>query len=220
MKKVFEFIKELRKKPYGKAVLFFGFYLIFFIVILLVLNLNGIKDDEETEKITGLNIQYIKRYNYAFKYKVVLDDSTYNYEGNKDNSTFNYTYNGKEYYYQNSKSYNKGETTEIDNPIKFYKLFDESITSELLKVAYIESKTMYNTGDVGYGLLLSSNTLNKVLDDKDTDVDEIPNKIKVTLGTNNFVKEINYNLDSYCKSNNTCKKLDITISYDEFSPRS
>ena len=220
MKKVIEFIKELRKKPYGKAVIFFGFYLIFFIVILLVLNLNGTKDKEETEKITGINIQYIKRYNYAFKYKVVLDDNTYSYEGNKDNSTFNYTYNGREYYNENNKSYIKKDATEIDNPIKFNKLFDESITIELLKGAYIESKTMYNTGDVGYGLLLSSNTLNKVLDGKDTDVDEIPNKIKVILGTNNFVKEINYNLDSYCKSNNTCKKIDITINYDEFSQRS
>ena len=203
MKKVIEFIKELKKKPYGKGVFFFGFYLIFFIVVFIILGLGGNNKNKETETISGISVKYLEKYNYSFQYKVVVDNKTYDYIGNKNNNTFKYTYEGKEYNYE-------------DKRFEFNKFFDESIVDEITKSSYIDSKTVYAGGEIVYNLLVSSNTLNKIIDGNDTDFEEIPNKIKVTIN-NGFVNEISYDLNSYCVNNDNCNKLSIIINYKEFS---
>ena len=216
MKKVIEFIKELKKKPYGKGVLFFGFYLIFFIIVFIIIGIGGSNKTKKYENTSNFNTKYLENYNYSFEYKVVLDNNTYSYIGNKNNDIFNYTYDGKNYYNSKDKSYIKEEEKEVDNPIKFYSLFDKSIMDKIINSSYIESKTTYDNGTIVYNLLISSNTLNKLLNDKDTDVEEIPNKIKVSI-SNGFINEINYDLNSYCKINDSCSSLNITITYKEFS---
>lgn len=221
MSKVIGYLKELRKKPYGKAVFFFGFYLIFFIVIFLILNLGGNDKTKEVQNTNKFNNDYFGKYNYSFEYKVVLDNNTYSYVGSKNDDTFEYTYSGKEYLNKNGISYNKeDESKEIENPIKFNTFFDESVISEVLNSSYIESKTTYDSGDSVYNLLISSNTLNKIIDDRDTDIEEIPNKIKLSINSNGFINEISYSLDSYCEINDSCNKLSIITSYKEFSIRS
>ena len=37
MKRVLEYFKDLKSKSYGKAVLFFGFYFVFFAVIIILI---------------------------------------------------------------------------------------------------------------------------------------------------------------------------------------
>ena len=221
MKKYIEMIKELYKKPYGKAVLFFGFYLIFFVIIAVAARIGGrtsldVKYDKET--ITGITTNELKNYNYSFDYKVVLDDTTYSYVGSKESSKFNYTYNGKEYYNDKTKSYIKEEDwKEVDNPIKLNKFFNEINVDRVLENSYIESKTTYDSGDTTYNLLVSSNTLNKLIDEKETDYDEAPNKIIVSIDKDNYIKEINYNLNSYCKMRDDCNSLSLTIKYTNYS---
>ena len=61
MKNVIEFIKELRKKPYGKAVFFFGFYLIFFIVIFIILGFGGTNSREKQNEEEATFAYNIKR---------------------------------------------------------------------------------------------------------------------------------------------------------------
>ena len=212
MKNAIEFIKELRKKPYGKPVMFFGFYLIFFIVIGLIL-LFG----DSASKVSDINntSSYKSYFNgkYTFTYKVLLDGENYVYSVNKKYNEYSFIYDNKEYTTINNKTY--VDENEIENPIKFNILFNEDKLLKILDDSYRESKTTYDSGDEVYNLLISSNTLNKILDDKDTDFEEIPNKIKMTISSKK-VKEINYNLDSYCKLNNLCKKgLNIIIDYSE-----
>lgn len=212
-------MKELWKKPYGKAVYFFGFYLIFFIALGIISNTMGKSTTSNYNSGTNsIRVSALKKYNYTFDYKVVLDDVTYSYEGSKVNNTLNYTYDGKEYYNNNGKSYNKEDLKEIDNPIKFNKFLDEEAIVGLLKSSYIESKTTYDSGAASYNLLISSNTLNKIISNKDTDVEEIPNRIKASIDENKLIKSVNYNLDSYCKLNELCtNNLNIIISFDNYS---
>ena len=217
MKNTIEFLKELRKKPYGKAAFFFGFYLIFFIVIFLIFSIGG-KDTNKNDN--NADNKYFKNYNYSYEYKVVLDNNTYTYTGSKEGIYFKYNYNGKEYYSSGSKSFVKEEEVkEVDNPVKFSKFFDEDIIVEIINASYIDSHTTYGNGEALYNLLTSSNTLNKILDGKETDYDEVPNKIKITV-KEKHISEINYNLDSYCKNNDSCNSLNITISYSNYSSKS
>ena len=213
MKKVIEFLKELRKKPYGKGVFFFGFYLIFFIVVFIMLNVGGNINLDKKESSFNSKLE---KYNYSFEYRIILDNNTYSYIGTKNNNIFNYTYDGKDYYSDGEKSYLKEDSKEVENPIKFSKLFDENIINLIINSSYIESNTRYASREVVYNLLISSNTLSKLLDNKDIDVDEVPNKIKISIN-NGFINEINYDLDSYCKINDTCSSLNITINYKEFN---
>lgn len=211
MKKVIEFIKELKKKPYGKSVMFFGFYLIFFIVIgLIYLFGDSPYKKSDTENTPSYNSFFDTKYN--FTYKVELDGENYIYSVNKKHNEYSFIYDNKEYTMINNDTYIEEDV--IENPIKFSNLFNENKLLKILDGSYRESKTTYDNGDEVYNLLVSSNTLNKILDKKDTDFEEIPNKIKMII-RNKKVKEINYNLDSYCKLNKLCnEELNIIIVYN------
>ena len=220
MKQVIEYLKELKKKPYGKSVMFFGFYLILFIIIFIIISVGGKNKYNEVEEISGINTKYIQTYNYEFEYNVVLDNVTYTYVGTKNNKVFNYTYNSKEYYTDGEKTYIKEDSSEVENPIKFSKFLGERVINAITESAYIESKTAHSNGDIDYNLLISSNTLYKLLDDKDTDYEEVPNKVNVSISNKNFINEIDYDLNSYCVMNDLCKSLNITIKYKVISDES
>ena len=221
MKNVFGFLKELRKKSYGKSIFFFGFYFIFFIVIFLMIFLGGNKEGEEEKETNDVIYRNPIIYNYSFNYKVTLDDKTYEYIGNKKNSIFEYKYNNNEYYTEDKKSYIKdSEWKEIENPIKIYEFLEEQNINKILQMAYLESKTTYDNGDVSYNLLVSSNTLNLLVYGEKTDIEEVPNKIVVSMNKNKYINSISYNLDNYCKNSDICNKLNIIIEYKEYSSKS
>ncbi len=217
MKKLIEYIKELRKKPYGNAVLFFGFYIIFFTIISIMARTGSVGNVGQDNESTGVVVNNLEKYNYSFEYKVVLDNDTYSYTGNKEYNTIYYKYNGKEYYNRDDKSYIKEDNwKEVDNPIKFYSFLKETNMNNIINSSYIDSKNNYDNGEVAYNLLVSSNTLNKMINGVETDYDEIPNKIKVSVN-NGYISEINYNLDNYCKEKDSCKSLNIIVNYKEFN---
>ncbi|MBR5370507.1 MAG: hypothetical protein IK137_04315 [Bacilli bacterium] len=216
MKNYIEGIKEFNKKPYGKPILFFGFYFILFTVLLIMINSGS--NDTPKEKQIVVDFGNIEKYNYSFEYKILLDGNTYIYSGNKDIDVFNYTYNGIDYYYKNGKSYLKDDIKEIENPMKFDMFFKENMLEDIIKSAYVDTYKIYDSGEKVYNLLISSNELNELIDNKNTDIDEIPNKIKVSMNYRGYPSEINYDLNSYCINNNLCKNnLSIIISYKEFS---
>ena len=211
MKKVINFIKELNKKPYGKAVIFFGIYAILFLVLAIfarTLPSNG----GNTNKNNKSKALVSKK--YSFNYNVNIDDSIYSYDGSKDNANLEFIYNGEKYSLIGGKYYKDGNNSNsVDNPMKFEKFFMEENITQIIQSSYFESQTTYGDGRILYNFLISSNTINKLLDNKDTDFSEVPNKISLTIGNNNLEKIV-YELDSYCKLNTLCSKgLKITISY-------
>ena len=78
MKKGIEIIKELKKTSKGKAILFFGGYLIFFIVVILFVKFSTrsttLPSDYEKGKSSGkeISIDKLVENNYLFTYKIVL----------------------------------------------------------------------------------------------------------------------------------------------------
>ena len=65
-----------------------------------------------------------------------------------------------------------------------------------------------------YDLSITSDTINKIIDNKDTDTEEVPNKIIVYADENGEIYKISYNLDSYCKIIEGCQNtLKIDLEY-------
>ena len=96
-------------------------------------------------------------------------------------------------------------------------LYSDSMV-ELIKSSFYESKTVYEDGRTTYNLLISSNTINKVLHNVDSDFEENPNKLLLTLDDNGSIKEITMELNSYCTLNKKCQKsLKMTLKYDNYT---
>ena len=219
MKKFIELIKELRKTPRGRGLLFFAFYFVVFAVLIIIIKLNDgnvyTEKDYEPGVAYSFNTSYIEKNNYHFEYIITKDNTKHLYVGDKYNDTELFTYNNKEYYYDGTKYYI--DDKEVSNPYLYPEFVDFTNIKSLLKVAKYDSKTSYESGTTKYNFLLSSNTINSLINKKETDIDEEPNSISVSTNTNNIANEISYHLDSYCDYDKSCKnKLEINLTYSKF----
>ena len=157
--------------------------------------------------------------NYSYSYDILLDDKEYKYTGKRDNHDELFTYNDKEYY-KNFDNYfvNNGVWVKSENPFIFSDFLYSDSMVELIKSSFYESKTVYEDGRTTYNLLISSNTINKVLHNVDSDFEENPNKLLLTLDDNGSIKEITMELNSYCTLNKKCQKsLKMTLKYDNYT---
>ena len=159
MKKVIEFIKELKKKPYGKSVMFFGFYLIFFIVIgLIYLFGDSPYKKSDTENTPSYNSFFDTKYN--FTYKVELDGENYIYSVNKKHNEYSFIYDNKEYTMINNDTYIEEDI--IENPIKFSILFNENKLLKIEKLKLVSNNSFFiNSFVLGLNLYID-NTDNKI----------------------------------------------------------
>ena len=222
MKELFENIKELSKTTKGKAILFFGFYFVFFIIIMIIARFGSRNytkpSDYEKGKSGTFYINDIVDKNYGFTYQVSLDNVKYTYTGTRNSNNTLFDYNGNNYFSSDDKYFiNNSIWSKCDNPIMFYNFINPSKLTSILENSWNEANTSYADGRHEYSLLISTNTLNKLLDSKNTDYDEIPNKIVVSTDSDKLANKITYNLDSYCKLNNLCdNSLSLEISYYRF----
>lgn len=211
MKKIIKFIKELRKKPYGKAVIFFSIYFIIFVgIIIFIKTIPNSSNNPNNKKKNNKNLIAEK---YAFNYNVTLDGVNYNYDGNKDKDSLTFNYNGEKYTKNGEKYYKNDDSSNIvDSPMKFEKFFIEDYVAKVLESAYFESQTTYENKTALYNFLISTNTINSILDNNNTDFSENPNRIIITINENSY--KIEYQLDSYCKLNKLCNdSLKISTNY-------
>lgn len=221
MKKYIEAFKELKKKPYGKAVIFFGFYLIFFIFLAIMARTSPRRvinsgDYQKGKKRTASLVSLIKN-NYSFSYKINLDEGNYIYTGNKKGKEYYFIYNSQEYKIIDNICYinENNNWKETSSPIKFNKFINPEELNEVLKSSSFEAKTTFDDGKEVYNYLLSTNTINYLFDKNNTDYDEIPNRITISLNTNGEIETISFDLNSYCKLNNLCSNnLKIEMSYE------
>lgn len=219
MKQFIELIKELRKTPRGKGILFFAFYFVVFLVLIIIIKLNGDNVYKEKEYEAGrpysFDTTYLENNNYHFEYIITKDDKKYIYIGDKYNDKELFQFNNKEYFYDGEKYY--VDKKEVTNPYLYPELIDIVNIKTLLELATYDSKTSYESGLTKYNFLLSSNTINANVYSKNTDIDEVPNSITIGTNSSDIMDEITYHLDSYCKYDSNCKdKLEINLSYDKF----
>jgi hypothetical protein len=225
MKKIFETIKELNKTPRGKAILFFGFYLIFFIFIIIFVrvgsrNSTGSYEYEKGNGTSNYNfdISGIANSNYKFTYTITVDGVASVYSGEKYEDTELITYNNNNYY-RNGDNYFINNTLWIksDNPYIYSDFLEYDNISNLLVAASYESKTSYDSGKEIYNFLISTNTINQLLNNINSDFSEEPNRITISSDEDKNINEIIYYLDSYCTLNKLCNNsLKIDLVYDDF----
>lgn len=222
MKNVIENIQELKKNPKGNAIIFFLFYLVFFIILFLFIrhtgNENALLQEYEKGNSNDFNNNGILNSNYMFDYKVYLDSIMHDYYGKKNGDVESFKYNNVDYYRNGDAFFsNNGTWVKCDSPYKFSEFMDLDNLNLIMNSASYESKTEFEDGRVNYNYLISSNTLNKILYNVNTDYDEVPNSIVLESDTNNNIVSITFNLDSLCKLNKTCKSsLKIELNYDMF----
>lgn len=222
MKDKKEQLSEIMQDPKKKAIVFFGGYVIFFILVIFFLrSVHNPIDPEGYEMGSSItyNEQSFLKDNYSYTYNIVLDGKEYKYTGKKNNHDELFTYNDKEYY-KNFDNYfvNEGVWVKSENPFIFSDFFYSESMVNLIKYSFFESKTLYEDGKTTYNLLVSTNTINKLLHNEDSDFDEVPNKLLVTIDENRNIKEISMELNSYCILNKKCEKsLNINMKYDNYS---
>lgn len=219
------FLKELTSTPRGKGVVFFGAYLLFFIVIAIIARTGGSGELSNNKSYeTGSPLQFslanIQNSNYQFTYEFIIDNTTYLYQGTKtiDKELFNF--NNTTQYYANKNVYfmnNSGVWINTQNPYILKEFVDIKTISSLIEASTYVSKTEYDSGKNVYSFSLSSASISKLLNNTDLDIEEIPNELIVGTDNDNYVNSLKFNLDSYCKVKQLCtNSMKINLSYELF----
>jgi hypothetical protein len=223
MGKLIDKIKEISKDPKGKAFLFFGFYIVFFAIVFLFINLTDSTltygdDYEKSYSSYTYNLNNIFSNNYAFKYSVDLDNNVHSYIGAKKDDVETIKYNNLDYYRNGNTFLVNGTTwTNTSNPYVFSEYFDTLNIKKILENSYFVSKTMFENGTTSFNFAISSNTLNTLLYGINTDFDEVPNQVVIYTDNNKNVNKITFNLDSLCRNNKVCNYgLKINLEYEMF----
>lgn len=215
-------IKELMKTPRGRAILFFGAYLLFFLFIAIFARTGGtsnINKKYESGSPLAFSLSGIEKSNYKFKYEVNIDGVISKYEGSSTINNSLFKVNGMIEYYFNGNNYftnNNGVWLNVENPIRNYDFINNKNISKFIEKASYISKTEYDSGKDVYTFNISSATINKILENKDLDISEVPNEIIISTDDENNVTEVKYNLNSYCKVKKLCtNSMNITLNYDD-----
>lgn len=224
MKNFFKLIKDVNSTPKGKALLFFGFYFIFFVVIILFIRFSSripvmqSEDYENGQVSYSFKIDNILKNNYVYSYVISLDGADYQYDGQRYKDMEMFQFNNKEYFRKEDEYFIK-ESLWIkgDNPYMFKEFFDVNNLGLLIDLASYEAKTTYESGKIKYNFLISSNTINQNIYKINSDFLEEPNEVIVSTDEEKNLNEVILDLDSYCKMNQLCQNsLKIKLKYDQF----
>lgn len=223
VKKIIETIKELKKTPKGRAILFFGFYFIFFLTLAILVRMsprsNNYVDDNSNKKNDGLSVEKVETANYKFNYIVKIDNETYEYVGERIEDKELFTFNGGEYYKDNDEYYKKGLSSwvKVDSPYKYREFLDFKRINEIFAEATSVSKTEFDSGEISYLFKIASASISKSIDGTDIDIDDIPNELNFVSNNEGELYKIELDLSSYGKYKNICKeKFNIVLNYSDF----
>ena len=214
--------KEFIKTPRGKATMFFGAYLLFFIFIAIFARTggtSGVNKKYETGSPFKYSLNEIANKNYKFNYSFVVDGVTTIYEGDSTKVGSLFTVNGISYYFNGSNYFTNtnGVWLNVSNPYSYEEFVDSNMIKKLLENATYISKTEFEDGKDVYTFNVASATINKLFKNSDLDVEEIPNEIVISVDEDNNINEIKYTLDSYCKVMGICTMgMDVTLKYEAF----
>ena len=211
-------IKEIKNNNQLKGIIFFGFYFIFFLIIIIMFRINN--KNTVNNKVVDDHLFINSQNNYSFIYTITQDDVVYKYVGDKNGNSEKFEYNGISYNYDGEKyySYQFNNWVEVENPYKFKELLDYKKILLLKNNMMLTDTIKYASGKVVDHYIVSSNSINKILYNKDTDFFEKGNMISISKDKLGNIEKIVLNLDDYCKNNKLCNKnLKIDLEYDYYS---
>ena len=215
--------------PFTRQVFFFGFYFVFFLIIIFLLRTGYKRNNANPKQVkTGYGEDYsfteLFDQNYHFVYKENRNDIETKYEGNSLENNMEFVKSGmpaSEYIKYKDKFYIKDSNlltwNETINPIIFYPFVLPSNLKRIINNGeYVSYITYVENKEKDFNYEISNNNIRKVLD-----LEEIPNdvtktKVIVKVEENNKVKAITLDLTDYYKINDiTINKYIITISYSK-----
>lgn len=227
LKKIVNIIKELRKTDKGKAILFFGFYFIFFLALIVIIKVSKgmtvVNNNYEEGNKYSFTTTSILANNYHFNYVINIDNRTITYDGDRNNdkelftltegnNSTTYYVDGETFYQKNNATYTKAES-----PLMFSYFLDNNNIATILKSLTYISKTSYDSGKEQDNFQVSTTTLVKLVSSLDIDISDVSNEASFITDENKNLIEINYNLSSYAKyeqlADNNCR---IIIKYSNF----
>ena len=218
MKELLENFKSSEKQT-QKTIAFFGFYFVFFIVVFSLIIFGGNKDylHQEYEKGNSYNNKGVLNKNFLYDYKITVDGVLYDYYGKRYGDVESFKYNNQDYYRDKDQYFvHKEEWETIENPYVFYELIDfDNLAKIMSKATFIDKKEIEK--GMEYQYKISSNTLNEVVYNKNTDLDEVPNTMIFKTDEKNNITNILFQFDSLCISNSKCQEhLKIEMNFEMF----
>lgn len=185
-----------------KAWVVLGAYFIFFIVIIFSIRSNQTKNDNLNQNNSNLpfSISKIKSNNYDFKYTVDFDDNIIIYQGKNYQNNSLFTVNDLDTYYKEGEVFFKKENevfVNSDNPYKFSELRNIDIVEKILNQAKLDSHTIYEDSTKIYNYQITTDTLEKIFNNRDIDTDLAVNKITVYVDNNKEAYKFNFDFSSY-----------------------
>ncbi len=209
-----------------KAWVVLGAYFIFFIVIIFSIRSNQTKNDNLNQNNSNLpfSISKIKSNNYDFKYTVNFDDNIIIYQGKNYQSNSLFTVNDLDTYYKEGEVFFKKENevfVNSDNPYKFSELRNIDIVEKILNQAKLDSHTIYEDSTKIYNYQITTDTLEKIFNNRDIDTDLAINKITVYVDNLNQASKFTFDFSSYAnyKSYILSKGI-VEVEYSNFSGNS
>ena len=215
-------IKKMKKDPKGRAVLFFGFYLLFFIFVILFVRFSSrnhtVSSDYEKGSSVGGQISALLLDNYRYEYQVIVDDHPIVFQGEKNLDEEMFSYQNHTYYVYGENCFvENGTWIKVEHPNIFSTFLNSRTIASLLEYAYFESKTSYESGKMTYNYLISTDTLNSILWNLHSDLGDEVNTIIIQTDENQVLTTITFQLNSYCKYHKQCQdSLKIIANYDSF----
>ncbi len=227
--KYIKFIKNLYNSRRGRAVLFFVFYFVFFFVLISLIRTNYSSNNHiNISNDSKVNAEYkldgIESGNYHFTReeningiitKFTGDKSDEKTEGIMTSNNIFYSY----FIYDNINLIKTTDKYEVTSELyHFNNITDDNNISRILKKATVISKTEYETGNILYNYEIATNTINKIVNGKEIDIADIPNKIALETNEEDEVIKITYDLSSYATYiNNISTTVTIAIDYSNFN---
>lgn len=214
--------KKFMQTPRGSALVFFGAYFIFFVVLGIMArtsrNVTPTDDVYENKTQYQFSLNNIESNNYKFTYLIEIDGNTIKYNGDRFGSRESFVFNDLVNYYKEYDNYfnnTSGIWIKNDNPYLYSEFYDvDNIISMIEKATYL-SKTEYDSGKSVYNFLISSDTIVNLMENRTLDIEEVPNEIIISTDKDNYVNEVKFLLNSYCIANNICtNNMKITLSYE------
>lgn len=222
MKEVIDFIKKNSKSKRGKAIWFFvGFAFLLLILMIIARTSAHYPLEKQLEDIrnannkeNGANIADLLKLNYQYTYTINHDNNILKITGKMTESAEEFScINGKtttKYFRNDSGLYQYSSNSlwikDSNECSKFYKFYNLAYINDLLEEATLDHNTSYKDGKVEIYLLISVNTINKILDNKTTDYSDEPSTIMISYDENGVINGISYDLSNYCKTMKLCKK--------------
>ena len=223
MNKIRYFIKQIRKISSDKQKrAIFSLIVMFLFCFLLILSArsgksyNSVTTEVNDKQSLNFSVSNIEYGNYHFVYTINTDNNEVKYEGNNYNNKAlfndlegNYLLYGNTYFKDFNGVWSKTEVSDL------FKFTNISNIKNILEESMLDNKTEYSNKESIFNYSVTTSTIDKIINDLDTDIADELNTISITTSSDNEVYKIVFNLTPYSMYKYNTSTM-ITLEYSEF----